>query len=168
MQMHNKSLVETIRDNDPSYDPLRAACERAGVPYKSDGAPATPCYCAARDRVYFDGYYGPLRDADWREQDGREPAALVDALDIVRRVAAEIEDYREEVSYACDACDGRGTVADGDATGDADGEDIAPLPTTCPACTGEGLVYATETTADASDIKRDVFAWYAAIYGGTP
>lgn len=25
----------------------------------------------ARDRIYADGYYGPIQDSDWKEQDGR-------------------------------------------------------------------------------------------------
>ena len=81
----SKSVIALIQDNDPSYNPLVTACEKAGI--------STELLDAAEDRVYYDGYYGPINDAEWEEQDGRKPYSVSEALDIMRRVNDEIEDY---------------------------------------------------------------------------
>lgn len=83
------SLIEQIQGGDPSYDPVALACEAAGVERE--------VFAAAFDRVYVDGFYGPVSDEDWREQDGREPASVSRALKVLERVSDAVDDYRETV-----------------------------------------------------------------------
>lgn len=85
--------IEWIRDNDPEYDPIAIACQAAGIPRETAKA--------AADRVYCDGYYGPISADDWREQDGREPATVSDALEILKRLADAIPDYKVEDLHMC-------------------------------------------------------------------
>ncbi len=80
------SLIEQIQGEDPSYDPVALACEQAGVDREA--------FTAALDRVVVDGFYGPVRPADWRQQDGREPSSVSDALAVLERVSGHVEDYR--------------------------------------------------------------------------
>ncbi len=83
------SLIEQIQAEDPSYDPVALACREAGVEREM--------FAAALDRVYVDGYYGPVSGADWLEQDGREPSSVSEALAVLGRVSAAVDDYRETV-----------------------------------------------------------------------
>lgn len=80
-----KSVVDMIRDENPSYNPIETAREKAGIDEET--------LKAAIDRVYMDGYYGPIRPDDWAEQDGRKPYNVPDALDILAKVAENVNDY---------------------------------------------------------------------------
>ncbi len=82
-----KSLIAQIQAEDPSYDPVTLACEKGGVDAQ--------VFAAALDRVYIDGYYGPVSSADWQEEDGREPSSVPGALAVLERVSAAIDGYRE-------------------------------------------------------------------------
>ena len=81
----SKTVIDQIRDNYPAYDPIKTAREKAGI--------SAELLSAAVDRVYFDGYYGPIAPKEWEEQDGRKPYSVSEALDIMRQVADEVEDY---------------------------------------------------------------------------
>jgi hypothetical protein len=128
--MSRKTIIDYIQDDDPSYDPLEGGLARANVSRET--------FAAASDRVYFDGYYGPVSAEDWAEQDGREPAKVSDALGILAKVDNEIEDYRVTVIGLCDD-------EDCDVEHESD-----------------------EVTASAHDISRAVFASVIEIYGTTP
>ena len=80
-----KSVVDQIRETNPSYDPLETAREKAGI--------SVDTLKAAINRVYYDGYYGPISPESWLEQDGREPSTVSGALDILAKVAENVEDY---------------------------------------------------------------------------
>lgn len=80
-----RSVIEAIQDYDPSYNPIENARLSAGITEETLNA--------AIDRVYYDGYYGPISPNDWREQDGRSPDNVTDALDILRQVADNVDDY---------------------------------------------------------------------------
>ncbi len=81
------SLIEQIQGEDPSYDPVALACEASGVDRE--------LFAAALDRVYVDGFHGPVSATDWREQDGREPSSVSEALAVLERVSDAADDYRE-------------------------------------------------------------------------
>ncbi len=80
------SLIQQIQGEDPSYDPVALACEQAGV--------GRELFAAALDRVFVDGFYGPVSASDWRHQDGREPSSVADALAVLERVSGGVDDYR--------------------------------------------------------------------------
>lgn len=82
----SKTIIDEIQDNDPSYDPLALALEKTPDVDKD-------LWKAATDRVYFDGYYGPLSPSDWEEQDGRKPYTLAEALTIIAKVLENVERY---------------------------------------------------------------------------
>lgn len=85
-------IINAIQEDDPSYDPLGAALEKSKV--------SIDLFNAACDRVYFDGYYGPVRDEEWEEQDGREPYSVKEAINIIAHVLDEIDDYNDnEAGY---------------------------------------------------------------------
>lgn len=83
--MSNKSILALIQDENPSYDPITVARMAAGIPEETLNA--------ATDRVYYDGYYGPIRPDEWAEQDGRKPYTVSEAIDILRQVADKVDDY---------------------------------------------------------------------------
>lgn len=83
------SLIERIQGEDPSFDPVALACHTSGVDRDR--------FAAALDRVTIDGFYGPVSSADWRDQDGREPSTVEQALRVLAKVAECIDDYRETV-----------------------------------------------------------------------
>ena len=83
--MVSKSVIELIQDENPSYNPIESARLAAGI--KKD------TLTAAVDRVFYDGYYGPISPASWEEEDGRKPYTVTEALDILRQVAENVEDY---------------------------------------------------------------------------
>jgi len=89
-----KSVIEQIRDDYPAYDPVEQACQDAGI--------SRELFRAALSRVVLDGYYGPISDKDWEEQDGREPYSVKEALKILQKVSDEIEGYREYIHYGED------------------------------------------------------------------
>jgi hypothetical protein len=84
-----KTIIDIIRDDDPAFDPLAQAADRAGIPLDY--------VRAALSRVIIDGNYGPISSAEWEEQDGRAPSDMATALDILARVSEEVEDYREMI-----------------------------------------------------------------------
>lgn len=135
-----RSVLDTIRDEHPSYDPIPAAAARAGLSMETVNA--------ACDRVRNDGYYGPISAADWLEQDGREPAHVSDALKILRAVADEVEDYRAtEIRHE--------TEMDEDAL-------------IC-GCEDECQGHEVEHfTVDSTEILRACWPWFWAIYGCGP
>lgn len=81
----SKSITDQIRENDPSYFPIETARIAAGI--------SKELLDAAVDRVYTDGYYGPISPDEWKEQDGRRPYTVSEALGIMGKVADEVEDY---------------------------------------------------------------------------
>ncbi len=81
------TIIEQIQAEDPSFDPVALACEKAGV--------AREAFAAVLDRVYFGGVHGPVSAAEWRQQDGREPYSVSEALAVLGRVSDAIDDYRE-------------------------------------------------------------------------
>lgn len=88
-------VLKYIYDNyDPGYDPLTSACAKAGIELH--------VFDAACDRVYYDGHYGPISYSEWKEQDGREPYSVSKALEILRTVLEQVEDYHapEEIISA--------------------------------------------------------------------
>jgi hypothetical protein len=80
-----QTVIDQIREFHPSYNPIETARLAAGISEET--------LEAAVDRVYYDGYYGPIRPDEWKEQDGRQPYTVTEALDIMRKVADEVEDY---------------------------------------------------------------------------
>ena len=96
------TVIDEIQNEDPSYDPLTYALIEANISRKT--------WEAATDRVYFDGYYGPISASDWEEQDGREPYTVSEALKIISTVLDEVEDYKTDYDvhdwdYMVDASD---------------------------------------------------------------
>ena len=83
------SLIQQIQGDDPSYDPISLACHASGVDRER--------FAAALDRVYIDGFHGPVSATDWQEQDGREPSTVSEALGVLAEVSDGIDDYRETV-----------------------------------------------------------------------
>lgn len=133
------SIIAQIRNDDPSFDPLATALASAKVSREK--------FDAAFDRVVVDGNFGPISPADWREQDGREPTTVSEALAILGRVSDEIDDYRSEFTAYCplggfDTCT----------------ED----PENCGGHTDYEIV------ATAEDIRRAVFGKVVNIYGNLP
>ncbi len=81
------TIIQQIQGDDPSFDPVALACAKAGV--------ARKVFAAALDRVYFGGFHGPVSASEWRQQDGREPSSVPEALTVLGRVSGAIDDYRE-------------------------------------------------------------------------
>lgn len=133
---NNNSVIRMIRDEYPAYDPAAFACEKAGITLDT--------FHAAMARVYHDGYYGPISDADWREQDGREPSNVDDALKILSKIADEIEDYRHEVYETDHVTDEEGQMVDA------------------------GGILVTDWIVDAADIRSELFSEIYKIWGKPP
>lgn len=134
-----KTILDEIRDEDPEWDPVPAALESAGIDAET--------FKAAKDRIYCDGYHGPISAEDWREQDGREPATMGEALRIFKSVSDEIGDYtRREFGY----CQGPGDIHEDDLE----------------SC--EGHEGDPELSVSARDIRAARWPWYVEIYGTTP
>lgn len=85
---NRQPLIHAIQADDPSYDPLALAL--AKTPDIS-----IDLFAAACDRVYFDGYYGPIDPVEWQEQDGRKPYSVLAARKIIAQVLANVEDYKD-------------------------------------------------------------------------
>lgn len=83
-----KSIIEYIQDDDPSFDPLSQALTESNV--------NRDLWTAACDRVFTDGYYGPISNEEWKEQDGREPYSVKDAIEVLKKVLDKVDDYRDE------------------------------------------------------------------------
>lgn len=92
------SVVKEIQKEDPSYDPIPYACERAKV--------SEPLFRFCSNYVYADGYYGPFAVSDMFDEASIEERGLAPAevqlcdtrercLDVLRSVAEEIGDYVE-------------------------------------------------------------------------
>lgn len=125
-----KNIIEIIQEDDPSYDPLALALSK--TPFVG-----RKLWEAATDRIYFDGYYGPINADEWKEQDGRKPYSVSEALKIVSKVLDNVEDYWE-IQYCA-----------GDET-----ETV---------CTGHRD---WNSKVDASEIKAALVSpWYKEIYG---
>lgn len=123
-----KSLIETIRENDPSYNPLTGALVLAKVDRDT--------WNAACSRVYSDGYYGPISDEDWKEQDGRKPYSVKEAIKIIATVLANVEDY-----YEFEFCEPGSTDTN---------------------CAGHRIF---DSKVDASVIRAELIPFYKEIYG---
>ena len=126
------SVLERIRESDTEYDPVVPACEAAGIP--------RALFAAALNRVFLDGYYGPIRPEAWIEahegEEHLEEVALTrHALVLLERVSDEIEGYRETFFGL-----------------DEDDEEVEW----------------TEETVSAEAIRREVFAVVYDIYGRLP
>lgn len=85
IQVSNDSVISMIQANYPEYNPIEQARIAAGI--------SEDDLHAAVDRVYYDGYYGPISPAEWAEQDGRSPNTVSEALNILHKVADNVEDY---------------------------------------------------------------------------
>lgn len=83
--MH-KNIIEQIQEDDPSFDPLGFALHKSKFTKEQ--------WNSATDRIYIDGYYGPINPSEWEEQDGRTPYSVGEALSIVAKILDEVEDYR--------------------------------------------------------------------------
>lgn len=128
------NIIEAIRRDDPSFDPLANALAESGVSRAE--------YETATSRVYWDGYYGPISDADWNEHDGR-PMTMQQAHDIIGKVAEAVGDYHEMTLELCDDED-------------------------CETCREECGHEVDVSTVAARDIRRELFAPFVAIYGADP
>lgn len=127
-----KGTVERIRDDDPSFDPVALACAAAAIP--------RPLFFAALNRVFYDGYYGPVQPEAWieahdRGERAKAVARVSEALSILARVSDEIDGYRE-ICYAVDE----------------DGSEVEW----------------TEEVVSAEEIRRDLLAAVYDIYGHLP
>jgi hypothetical protein len=126
---------------DPSFDPLALALKK--TPFIGE-----KLFLAACDRVYFDGYYGPVSPEDWKETDGRKPYRVKDAIRVIAAVLANIDDVWE-ITY----CDEFKMMAEEDeAYADWD---------SCEDCKG----HKTDLAASAEDIRAEIVYWYSEIYG---
>ena len=133
--MKRNGVIAAIREEDPGYDPIPSAIERAGIP--------EPVYRFAASYIYADGYYGPFRVSEMLDESSAdergltpETLALCDTRDkcltVLASVASEINDY-VETSY----------VEDGD--GNETEEEISRV--------------------DSREIVDDLFDYVRAIYG---
>lgn len=123
-----KNVVEIIQMNNPSYDPLGEALTASGV--------SMDTWNAAGSRIYYDGYFGPLSDEDWKEQDGREPSNVKEAIAVVAKVLDKVESY-----YEFDFCEPGSTHTN---------------------CTGHRI---WNTEVHSSEIKQALIPFYKEIYG---
>src|SRR5574339_492524 len=89
-----QELIHMIQADDPSYDPVALALKK--TPFVG-----VDLFAAACDRVYFDGYYGPIDPVEWKEQDGRKLYTILAARKIIARVLANVEDYKD-IQYCGD------------------------------------------------------------------
>lgn len=136
----NKSLIAMIQEDDPSYDPLALALKKTPfVGFK--------LWQAACDRVYYDGYYGPINNLEWEEQDGRKPYSVKEAIRIIARVLANVEDVWE-----FEYCDTIQMQAEFDESFEWD---------SCENCKG----HRGNKIASAEDIRADLVPFYREIYG---
>jgi len=91
-----QGVIEYIQaELDTEYDPLALALSKAKISKKT--------WLAACDRVYFDGYYGPVNDAEWKEQDGRKPYSVKAAMVTIAKVLDNVQDYRDDGDVIADA-----------------------------------------------------------------
>ena len=102
--MKRNGVIAAIREEDPGYDPIPSAIERAGIP--------EPVYRFAASYIRADGYYGPFRVSEMLDESSAdergltpETLALCDTRDkclsVLASVASEINDY-VETSYVED------------------------------------------------------------------
>lgn len=93
----------------------------------------------AVNRVYFDGYFGPIPQEDWDEEDqGAKGLTVTEALKIVEdgmNAVSDISYYNPEHDYEYDG----------------DDEDYQPQ---------------DNSVIEAKDLKRSLFKFYYEIYGG--
>lgn len=136
---HKQSLINAIQQDDPSYDPLALAL--AKTPFIG-----VDLFSAACDRVYIDGYYGPVSAEDWKETDGRKPYTVKEALNIIARVLANVENVWE-VRYCEDLME----------EFPQEFENWTP----CKECKG----HKTDMIAQAEEIRAEIVYWYRDIYG---
>lgn len=138
--LHRRSSRDVLRDNieeavgEHCFDQFVRAAEVDLNVFK-----------AACDRVYIDGFYGPVSTADWREQDGREPASIVDARKIVEAVIAEVRDVPTTDLLFCQQ---EGGLNECDEPRSCQGHEVAT-----------GMV-------ERKDFLKAYLPWYAEIYGG--
>ena len=131
-------LIARLQAEDPSFDPLALALAASGVSREQ--------FVAAHDRVTADGYFGPINDAEWLEQDGREPASVREALKVLSQVNDEVSDYWIEVMTEC---------MDNEDRCEDDFEN----------CPGHLI---REKWAESNDISKDLFREVIEIYGSLP
>lgn len=102
------SVVKEIQKEDPSYDPIASARERAGV--------SEPLFRFCENYIYADGYYGPYSAEDMFDEASAEERGLAPTeiqlcdtrskcLAVLRSVAEEIGDY-VETGYEFNDCSG--------------------------------------------------------------
>lgn len=83
--MSNQSVIAMIQANYPEYNPIDQARIAAGVSEK--------LLADAENRVWFDGMYGPVSSEEWAEAHDSDPLSVSEALDILAKVADNVEDY---------------------------------------------------------------------------
>ncbi len=125
------SVLDDIREYDPEYEPVDDACRKAAIPRS--------LFAAALNRVFYDGYYGPVSAQAWIEASDEEEhaeavARTADALGILERVSDEIEGYRETFFV------------------EQDGEEVEW----------------TQESVSADDLRREVLAVVLDVYGRLP
>jgi hypothetical protein len=92
----NKSIIEIIQDDDPSYNPLLPALEASNASVED--------WNAAISRVYYDGYYGPVSNEEWAETHSfLRPFSVPEANEFIAKVLEEVDDYWD-IEY-CDEDD---------------------------------------------------------------
>lgn len=80
-----KSIIEQIQDEDPSYNPLTQALVKSGVNRDK--------WNQACNRIYVDGYYGPVSTEEWAETNGFDPISVSEARNLVAKVLDKVENY---------------------------------------------------------------------------
>lgn len=98
----------------------------------------------------MDGYYGPLNDEEWREQDGREPSNVNEAIKVIANVLDKVEDV-----WTTEYCDNLRMQLEED-------EDLSEYDF-CEV--GECKGHRTDLMAPSSEIKAALVPWYSQIYG---
>lgn len=129
--------INAIQEDDPSYDPLGEALIKSGV--------LLSLFNNACDRVYYDGYYGPISDEEWLEQDGRVPSSVRESIWLIAKVLSEIEDYKE-IAYCDDLRHSPYARLNDEYCEDE--------------CIGHEV-----GRASAEEIRREIVYWYREIYG---
>lgn len=155
--MARYSILEEIRKQDPSYDPIPSALEKAGI------SPAL--YRFAKRAITYDGWHGPFTLEYLFEECSPEERGLTKeeveqlgegewrdvCLTVLREVAEQIDDYTQDEFYPCE-----GECICGS-------EDCQ-----CFNCeTKYDEHYATEIMYEGDIIAKDIFSFVQEIYGGS-
>lgn len=91
------------------YNPVQAECTEQEVwqGFAAEAGVTVEELALAYTRITFDGYYGPISDDEWAEQDGR-PMPLKKAIAIMHTAleyVPVIKYTHPEVGYTCEGAD---------------------------------------------------------------